>query len=360
MRDTLSRKDDHIIYSLLPKSQFEVKTSWLECVELVHMAVPELDFEEVDMAVEFLGYRLNAPLMIAAMTGGTRLAKRLNSMFARAAEELGVAIGVGSQRVALENPDVRDTFRVVRERASSVPVLANIGASQVVEGLSEEKLGELIEMVGADALAVHLNPLQEVLQVEGQPKYSGLLERLEELVEISPVPIIVKETGAGISREAAEMVARAGVAGVDVGGAGGTSFARVEGLRALAEGDYMLYRLSEDFAEWGIPTAASVLEVRTASDSLLVIATGGIRSGIDVAKAIRLGADICGIAYPVLRAALQGGYTRVREYLRSVIEGLRRSAFLTGCGNVGELRSAPVVIRGALREWIDYRGLKLP
>jgi len=298
--------------------------------------------------------------MIAGMTGGTELAKKLNSMFARAAEELGVAVGVGSQRVALEVPEVRDTFRVVREEAPSVPVVANIGASQVVEGLGPRELEELVDMVEADAVAVHLNPLQEALQLEGQPRYSGFLERLRRLVEISPVPVIVKETGAGVCREVAERLEAAGVAGVDVGGAGGTSFARVEGLRALAEGDELLYGLAQDFAEWGIPTAASILEVRSASRSMLLIATGGVRSGVDVAKALRLGADLCGVAYPVLRAALRSGYEGVLKYLRRVIEGLRRAAFLTGSRDVWELKRAPVVIKGELREWILWRGLRPP
>lgn len=359
-RRLIARKDDHILYSLQPSSQFREKTSWFEYVDLVHVATPEINLSEVTLDTTFLGFKLRAPLMVAGMTGGTPLAKKLNQIFARAAEELGVALGVGSQRVALEAAETRETFSVVREVAVSVPVVANIGASQLVEGLDENAVEALVEMIDADAIAVHLNPLQEALQPEGEAKYSGLLARLERLVERAPVPVIAKETGAGISREVAEKLAKIGVKGVDVGGAGGTSFAKVEGFRALAKGDLLLSQLCEDFAEWGIPTAASVLEVRAASDELTVIATGGLRSGIDAAKALRLGADLCGFAYPVLRAAAAGGYEGALSYMRRVIEGLRKTLFLTGSRSVAELRRAPMVISGRLRDWVSYRNLKVP
>ena len=356
----VSRKDDHILYAPLPDSQFARKTAWFEYVELVHAAVPEIDFSEVTLSTEFLGFKLRAPLLIAGMTGGTPLARKLNAIFARAAEELGLALGVGSQRVALEVPELRDTFSVVREVAVSVPVIANIGASQLVEGFSADTVESLVEMIEADALAVHLNPLQEVLQPEGEAKYSDLLERLEELVELSPVPVIVKETGAGVSREAAAKLASAGVRGIDVGGAGGTSFARIEGFRSLSMGNELLHQLAEDFSEWGIPTAASILEVKSAAAGLLVVATGGLRSGVDAAKALRLGADLCGFAHPVLRSALEGGYEGAVRYLRRVTEGLKRALFLTGSRNLAELRRVPVVLRGELREWVELRKLAIP
>lgn len=359
-RRHLVRKDDHILYSLQPDSQFQAKTSWFEHVELVHIAAPEIDLSEVTLATEFLGFKLAAPLMIAGMTGGTSLAKKINAIFARVAEELRIALGVGSQRVALQTPEVRDTFSVVREAAMSVPVVANIGASQLVEGLNLDAIESIVEMVDADAIAVHLNPLQEALQPEGEARYAGLLNRLRELADRSPVPVIAKETGAGISREVAEKLIASGVKGIDVGGAGGTSFARIEGLRALARGESLLAQLCEDFAEWGIPTAASILEVRAASSTLTLIATGGLRSGIDAAKALRLGADVCGFAHPVLRAASIGGYEGALSYMRRVIEGLRRTLFLTGSRNVSELRKAPVVVKGELREWISYRSLRMP
>lgn len=353
----LSRKDDHILFSLQPDSQYRVKTSWFEHVEFVHVAVPEMDLSDVTLTTEFLGFKLRAPLMISGMTGGTQLAKKLNLIFARVAEDYGIAVGVGSQRAALEAPDVKDTFSVVREAAISVPVLANIGASQLAEGLSLDAIEALVDMIDADAIAVHVNPLQEALQPEGEAKYAGLLERLKNLVDQAPVPVIVKETGAGISRETAEKLVAIGVKGIDVGGAGGTSFAKIEGLRALLKGDSLLSRLCEDFAEWGIPTAASILEVRAVSDKLLVIATGGLRNGIDAAKALRLGADVCGFAYPVLRAAMEGGYEGALNYVRRVIEGLRRVLFLTNSRNLIELRKAHIVIKGELREWAFNRKL---
>lgn len=326
-------------------------------MEFVHVAVPDLNLSDVSLTTEFLGFKLNAPLMISGMTGGTQLAKKLNAIFAHVAEEVGIAIGVGSQRAALEAPEVKDTFSVVREIAISVPVVANIGASQLVEGLSEDAIETLVDIVDADAIAVHLNPLQEALQPEGEAKYAGLLVRLRDFVKQAPVPVIVKETGAGISRETAEKLVRVGVKGIDVGGAGGTSFARIEGLRALLKGDPLLAQLCEDFAEWGIPTAASILEVRAASDNLLVIATGGLRSGIDAAKALRLGADVCGFAYPVLRAAMEGGYAGALNYVRRIIEGMKRVLFLTNSRNVAELKKACLVVKGDLKEWIVSRNL---
>lgn len=358
--DVYDRKDDHIYYSLLPASQPCAKTSWLEYADLVHIATPEINLYDVKLTTRLLGYELNAPLLIAGMTGGTHTAEKFNAVFAKAAEELKIAVGVGSQRIALEKTEVQKTFRIVREYAISVPVIANIGASQVIEKLGPVELGRLVDMIEADALAIHLNPLQETLQIEGDSQYSGFLRKLENIVDEAPVPIIVKETGAGISKEVAEKIASTGVLGIDVSGAGGTSFAKVEGLRALGEGKTSLYELAEDFAEWGIPTAASVIEVRNASTDLLVIATGGVRNGIDVAKAIRLGADLCGLAYPVIRAAAEGGYTRVVNYLERVIEGLKRAAFLTGSSNLMELKRAAIVVKGELREWIEARGLRIP
>jgi len=353
----LARKDDHILLSLQPDSQYRVKTSWFEYVEFVHVAAPEMNMSDAALTTEFFGFKLRAPLMISGMTGGTQLAKKLNLIFARVAEDMGIAVGVGSQRAALEAPEVRDTFSVVREVAVSVPVVANIGASQLAEGLSLDAVEDIVDMVDADAIAVHLNPLQEALQPEGEARYAGLLERLRELVERAPVPVIVKETGAGISRETAEKLAAIGVKGIDVGGAGGTSFARIEGIRALLKDDPLLLQLCEDFSEWGIPTAASILEVRAATNTLLVVATGGLRNGIDAGKALRLGADICGFAYPVLRATMEGGYQGALNYVRRVIEGLRRVLFLTNSRNLNELKKARIVIKGELREWVLSRKL---
>jgi len=357
MSGTSSRKNDHIFYSLTEACQFTRKTSWLEHVELVHTPMPSLDYRDVDTSTAFLEHRLRAPLLIAGMTGGTQLAAKLNSIFASAAEKLGIAVGVGSQRAALENPELKSTFRVVRERAPSVPVIANIGASQLVEYEPRALAEAVVGMVDADALALHLNPLQELLQPEGQPRYGGLAERIVELVEESPVPVILKETGCGFSREAALAAVEAGVYGVDVGGAGGTSFAKVEGLRAEEMGEGALARLAWEFGEWGIPTAASILEVRSVSRSLKVIATGGVRGGVDVARALRLGADVCGLARPVLTAAFKGGLEAVEDYLSTVIRGLRMAMYLTGSRTIDELRGVPVVLRGDLLAWARARNL---
>ncbi len=356
---TSSRKDDHIVLSVKENVSSRI-SPWFEYVRFVHQSILETSLSDVDISASFLGHVVEAPIVISGMTGGTELAKRINESLARLAQKFKIPIGVGSQRVALEDRSLSHTFSVVRENAPDVPVIANIGQSQVAAGVRKEEILYLVEMIQANAIAVHINPLQEVLQPEGEPDFRDFIRKLGEFVKESPVPVIIKQTGEGLSRESASKLQGIGIEGIDVGGAGGTSFAVIEGMRSRFYGRDLLERVASTFADWGIPTAASILEVREVFPDKLLIASGGVRSGVDVAKALRLGADFAGIARPILKELYEGGLSRAEKYLEQVIKELRITLFLTGSSNLNELRSAPIVIFGDLLHWIKQRGLRVP
>ena len=354
-----ARKEEHLRYA---RGDVEARTpaGWND-IELVHQALPEADLDAIELSTEFLGRSLEAPLVLAAMTGGHKDAIEINVNLARAAERYGLAMGVGSQRAALRAPELADTYAIARREAPGAFLIANIGAPQLVAQGDEPPLTtadaeKLIAMIEADALAVHLNWLEETVQPEGNRCAKGCIEALGELTgELSGrTPVIAKETGAGLSRQAAEQLAAAGIAALDVGGKGGTSFAAVEGQRAAAHGDEVRARLGEVFRDWGLPTPVSV--VAAGSARLPIIATGGIRSGLDAAKALALGATLVGVARPMLHAALQGEQalaTVIETYLTELATGM----FLTGSTSAEELRKKPRVVLGATHEWLRGLGL---
>ncbi|MHA2380188.1 MAG: type 2 isopentenyl-diphosphate Delta-isomerase [Candidatus Thorarchaeota archaeon] len=349
---TRRRKIEHIEICLEEDVQTRVSTM-LEHVNFIHNALPEIDKDKIDLTTNFLGLRANAPLVIAAMTGGHPKTYDINRKLAEAAEMLRIPIGVGSQRAAVEDPSLADTFRVVREKAPSVPVIANIGATHVKAAPSA------IEMIDADILAIHLNPLQEAVQPEGDCNSEGALDNIAAMVDSVDIPVIVKETGAGISGDVAQALEGIGVTGVDVGGVGGTSWSAVEYFRATREDDDLKAQLGLDFWSWGIPTALSVIMVRDATD-LEVIATGGIRTGLDVAKSLALGAMSAGVAHPLLKPAVLGSPLDVIVQMERMLEGLRVAMYLTGCSTVDELSDRPLLLGGPLIEAlktldIDYR-----
>ena len=350
------RKLDHIRICLEEEVEARGATTWLEHVWLIHQALPEVDFGDVELGVEFLGHRFSAPIMVSAMTGGTEEAAKINAIVAEAVEELGLGMGVGSQRIALEDPRLARTFKVAREKAPTAFIMANIGYQEVARGLPLEALEEAISMVEADALAIHLNPLQEVVQALEGASGRAFLDRLAELTDLLSVPVVVKEVGSGISAEVARALEEAGVRAVDVAGLGGTSWAAVEHYRALEAKDGLRAKLGEVFWDWGIPTAASILEV-ACSTGLEVIASGGVRTGLDVAKCLALGADMAAMALPVLKEAVRGPGA-VREFLKTVIEELRTAIFLSGCRSPRDLAKAPLVITGPLADWVRARGLE--
>lgn len=326
--DLRDRKAEHIRLALEPRMQ--LGTSWFDDYHFDHAALPEIDIAEIDTSAEFLGRRLEAPLLISCMTGGTEAAGRINLNLAGGAERTGVAVGVGSQRKALEDPAKADTFRV-REAAPSVPLLANLGAVQLNYGMGVRECRQAVEMIGADALVLHLNPLQEALQPEGQCNFSGLLPKIGEVVRSLDVPVAAKEVGSGISERVARALAAQGVRILDTAGTGGTSWARIEASRS---GDL---ELGELFAGWGIPTPQSIQEARRV-DGVTVIASGGLRNGLDVAKSIALGADLAGMAYPFLEAATESP-DRVADKVRRIVRELKICMFCLGVKTVAELRT---------------------
>jgi isopentenyl-diphosphate delta-isomerase len=328
-----------------------------EDVHLVPSALPPCSPDEVDLHVEVLGRRLAAPIVLAGMTGGFDEAERLNATLGEAAEALGLGVGVGSQRVALRDPSLRRTFAAVRRSAPSAFVLANLGVGQLVDQDGAPALGaaairDAVEMVGADALAVHLNAVQELVQPEGDRRFDRLIDGIARAVDASPVPVVAKETGAGMDREAARALVATGVSALDVGGVGGTSFVRVERRRGELQGDDRAVRLGGVLADWGIPTAASVLEVRDLG--VAVVATGGVRTGLDAASALALRASLVGIGRPAAEAASHGTAALV-ALLEDVLDELRVTLALAGARTPGELR-APV-LSGFTLEWARQRDL---
>mgnify|MGYP001770726264 CR=1 FL=1 len=355
MSEIVKRKDEHLDIAISEDVEAEAATTWLEHVHLVHRALPEMDLDDVDTSLEVFGKRLSMPILIDSMTGGTERGAKINEDIASVAAELGIGMGVGSQRAALVDGRLRSTFSVVRDVAPDIFVYANIGAQQLAK-VGVDGARACVDMVRADALAIHLNPLQEAIQPEGDPKYRGVLGAIAEVVEKVGVPVIVKEVGSGISREVAALLASVGVKGFDVAGVGGTSWARIESIRSSRYGEVGKARLGEAFRDWGIPTAASIMEVRSVTDGL-VIASGGIRSGIDVAKSIAIGADAAALALPALRALAEGGREGLKSLIKSMADELRLAMFLTGSRNLRDLRRARYVLTGELAEWARSLGV---
>ncbi|MDD2439150.1 MAG: type 2 isopentenyl-diphosphate Delta-isomerase [Methanosarcinaceae archaeon] len=351
---TSKRKLEHL--KLCAESSVEARnvTSGFEDVILVHRALPELDMDELDLSVDFLGKKLQAPFLVASITGGHPDTFPVNAALAEAVEELGLGIGVGSQRAAIDDPAQEASFRIVREKAPNAFVYGNVGAAQIKEyGL--EGMEKLVAMIEADALAIHLNFLQEAIQPEGDRNARGCLAMISEISSSLDVPVIVKETGAGISREDALKFLDAGVAAIDVGGVGGTSWAGVEVYRTREKGDGLSSQLGDLFWDFGIPTAASIIESKV---SLPIIATGGVRTGVDIAKSIALGASVASAALPFVGPALEGKAAVVRV-LSQLLAELRTAMFLCGCGNISELGQASTVITGWTLQYLTQRGFNV-
>ncbi len=324
-------------------------------VEFIHSSLPEISLEEIEVSTEFLKNKFKVPLIITGMTGGHPVAENINRELGEIAEEMGLGLGIGSQRPAIENRELRKTFEVVREAAPTAFIIANIGLSQLIEGYGEKEILEAVEMIEANALAIHLNPLQEAVQPEGNVNYRGGLKKIAEVCKYSPVPIIVKETGAGMSYETAEKLKDVGVKAIDISGAGGTSWGIVEHYRASWRGETLKKKIGKTFGGWGIPTAASILE--TKKTGLEIIASGGIRNGVEAAKAIALGADITGQALPILRKLILKGKKEVKIHIRAFINEFKTAMFLTGSKNINDLKGARVVLTGRLYQWAKQRKL---
>jgi isopentenyl-diphosphate delta-isomerase len=329
------RKNQHLDIVLDGRGRGTARTG-LEDVIFEHVALPELHMDEIDLSTEFLGRRIAAPILVSSMTGGPARAAGINRHLARACDALGLPLAVGSQRVAIEGGGAGGLGAELRALAPSVPLLANFGAAQLNTGFGAEEARRAVEMIGADALIIHLNPLQEAVQPEGDRDWRGILARMEALARALPVPVVAKEVGAGISGALARRLWNAGVRVIDVAGAGGTSWALVEAERAQSPRQAAVARA---FADWGLPTARAIVEVRVACPEATVIGSGGIRDGIDAARAIRLGADIVGQAAGLLEAATQSPEAVV-EHFATVIDQLRVACFCTGSRDLAALRVA--------------------
>ena len=334
---TQKRKKEHLEICLDTESVTSASGTGLSRYRFVHNALPELDIDEIDLSTTFLGKRLQAPILISSMTGGFDLARKVNRNLAAAAQSLGLAMGVGSQRVAIEEPSAADSFEV-RDVAPDILLFGNLGAVQLNYGYTVEHCRRAVSMIGADALILHLNVLQEAVQPEGNRNFKGLGEKIAAVCRDLEVPVIAKEVGNGISVDAAIRLQRAGVKALDVAGYGGTSWSAVEAQRAVKQGK----RPDTAFAAWGIPTEEALVSVRQALPDIQLIASGGVRSGVDIAKAIALGADLGAFGQPLLAAALESS-AKVVEFIAGVIHELKVSMLCVGAVDLTALRKAPLV-----------------
>ena len=340
MNEITNRKDQHLDVVLSGAGR-HARDAGFDQIRFVHEALPDLDHGKIDLGADFLGRRLKAPLLISAMTGGPARAEAINAHLAEAAQHLGIALAVGSQRSAIEAEGAGGLTHALRDRAPDTPILANIGAAQLTRGFGLDEARRVIDMIGADALIVHLNPLQEACQPEGDRDWWGVGAALEALIRKLDAPVVVKETGAGISAAAARRLFAMGAAAVDVAGAGGTNWALVEGERATDPVDRVH---AKAFADWGIPTTRAIAEVRSACPDGVIIGSGGVRDGVDVARAIRLGADVVGQAAGVLDAATVSTEAVIAHF-QQVIRQLRTVCFCTGSAHLAALRRAPLQTR---------------
>jgi isopentenyl-diphosphate delta-isomerase len=332
------RKLEHLRINLEKDVSFRF-SSGLEGYRFVHNALPEISLDQVDLSTTFLGRRLRVPLLISSITGGTADAQRINQHLAEGAQAAGIAMGLGSLRAVLEAPHLAETFRV-RHLAPDVLLLANLGGAQLNTGFGPEECRRAVDMVDADALILHLNPLQEALQVDGDIDWRGVLAKIEAICKALPVPIVVKEVGWGVSAQVARQLVDVGVAAIDVAGAGGTSWSQVEMYRATTE---RRRRLCAEFVDWGIPTAEAVITVHAALPDVPLIASGGLRSGMDLAKVLALGADLGGLAGPFLKAANVSARA-VSDLAAEMADVLRVVMFCLGIADLPALKGTAALV----------------
>ncbi len=336
---TQQRKREHLELCLDTRNVTGPTGTGFESYHFVHNALPELDFDEIDTRTTFLGKPLGAPLLISSMTGGFELARDVNRNLAAAAQQLGLAMGVGSQRVAIEEPSVANSFQV-RDLAPDIVLLGNLGAVQLNYGYGIEQCRQAVRMIEADGLILHLNVLQEAVQPEGNRNFKDLTHKIAAICRDLEVPVIAKEVGSGISAAVALRLARAGVKAIDVAGKGGTSWYAVEATRAAKVGK----PVNIGFSDWGIPTEEALIDVRKALPEMKLIASGGIRTGLDVAKAIALGADLAALGQPLLASALESA-DNVVKFLSAMIYELKIAMLCAGAANLDDLRRVALVRR---------------
>lgn len=336
---TSSRKSDHIRINL-EENVDSGMTTGLERFHFVHEALPEINLEEIDLSVEVFGKKLLSPLLISSMTGGTEKAHQINLNLASGAQEKGIAMGVGSQRAAIEDPSLANSFRM-REVAPDILLFANLGAVQLNYGYGVPECQKAVDMIQADALILHFNPLQEAVQPEGDTNFNNLLSKIEKVCKTLPVPVIAKEVGWGFSGRTARKLLNAGISAIDVAGAGGTSWTQVEMHRAENERQA---DLAKSFIDWGIPTAESIQMVKDEVPEMIIFASGGLRSGIDVAKCIALGATLGGLASPFLKAANKS-IEHLVQAIGDISDAIKICMFATGNRNLDQLAQTRLIRR---------------
>jgi len=335
LTETQSRKDDHIRICLDEKVQVNQITNGLEKYQFTHVCLPELDYQEIEINTTFLNRQLNTPLLISSMTGGTENAQLINQRLARIAQKYDLPMGIGSGRVIIEKPEIASTFQV-RDHAPDIMLLANLGAVQLNYGYNWQECLKLVEILEADALILHFNPLQECIQPEGDTNFKDLLTKIEQVCDKLPIPVIAKEVGNGISVKMAEKLINVGIQAIDVAGMGGTSWAMVESERAK---NPLQKELGKTFANWGIPTADCVREIRQQYSEIPLIASGGIRNGLEVAKMLALGADVVGLAYPFLKTAMTSEEA-IEDLVKLIIAEIKTVLFCTGNKNINSLKTS--------------------
>lgn len=347
------RKLEHIFLCSYCNVEYE-KTTLLEDIELIHKGTCGINFNDIETEIKLFGKKLSAPIIVSGMTGGHSKAREINKNIAKAVEELGLGMGVGSQRAGIVNNNLIDTYSVVRDYTNNL-VIGNLGAVNfIVDGWDEEVIDKAVEMIDANAIAIHFNPLQEIIQPEGDLNFKNVY-KLKEVISnykksYKNIPFIAKQVGEGFSKEDALMLKDIGFDAIDVQGSGGTSWAKVEIYRVK---DEKIKNLLEKFANWGIPTAASIFEVKSVYDGI-IIGSGGIRSGLDIAKCMAIGCDCCAVALPILKASLKG-WEEVVKILENYIKKLKIAMFLVGAENIEELKKTPYIVKGTLKEWISQR-----
>lgn len=340
---TNKRKKEHIELCLTDKVEFKEKTNGFDNYEFKHFALTEIDLEEITFSTKFFNKKINYPFLISCMTGGTSEAENINSRLADVASAMNIILGVGSQRQALEDNKFHNSYKVIRKKAQNIPILGNIGAAQLAKKTTLDQIKRLADMIEADAMVVHLNPVQELLQPEGEIEFSGLRKKITKLVKELKMPVIVKEVGSGISKEAAKILLESGVKGIDVAGAGGTSWAGVELLRSKSSDDSV-------FWDWGLPTSFCIREVASLKKkfNFTLIGSGGINSAMEMAKAFALGSDITASARIILQTLINRGEEDVIKMIKDWFTVLSKVMFLTGSKNLKELKTNKIFTREAL------------
>jgi len=336
------RKREGIEIPLKENIQGRTASTYLEYVKLLHNALPEINYDQIDLSIEFLNRSFSAPLIIDSMTGGTDEAFEINKRLGLIAERYGLGMGLGSQRAGLKSDKLVESYSIARKVAPNAFLIANIGGAQLSDGLSNSDILKIIKMIDANALAIHLNPLQELIQPEGEPRFKGILKKISNLVNEVEIPIIVKEVGSGISADVAIKLEKSGINSINVAGAGGTSWAGIEKIRADQHNEYIKSQLGELFWDWGIPTALSILLVSN-SVKIPVIASGGLRNGLEIAKCLILGANVCAMAFPFLKRASKSE-EELEKFTQLILSEIRATMFLLGAKDVHSLKNTRYIL----------------